>query len=197
MELNNLVFDKYSVSGLRKKVVVSSIYLAIFVVLFALSIVLFVASFMRAVNDTLNFVLVVFLILANALYVANCIILIVKTNKTIKLICEKGNITQKLKTPLKIDLNKKFSSLEILYIVYDVIIAFATIFTIIALCLNFEFGLLSNLGLMILILTFSSFNTIIILQDKEMYKFMCLKQKQENEKKLEDKGNEKGEENNN
>ena len=151
MELNNLVFDKYSVRGLRKKVVVSSIYLAIFVVLFALSIVLFVASFMRAVNDTLNFVLVVFLILANALYVANCIILIVKTNKTIKLICEKGNITQKLKTPLKIDLNKKFSSLEILYIVCDVIIAFATIFTIIALCLNFEFGLLSNLGLMILL----------------------------------------------
>ena len=56
MELNNLVFDKYSVSGLRKKVVVSSIYLAIFVVLFALSIVLFVASFMRAVNDTLSYV---------------------------------------------------------------------------------------------------------------------------------------------
>ena len=196
MELNNLVFDKYSVSGLKKKLIVYSISLTIFVVLFMLSVALFIASFMRAVNDTLNFVLVMFLILANILYIVSFIIMIVKTKKITNKVNKGETVTQKLQKPIKLDLDKKFSTLEIIFIVCDAIIALGTIFTIISLCIYFKFELLANLGLMLLIFTYSISYTILMLIEKEMYKFMCLKQKQSHEQKIEDNVENKIENNN-
>ena len=122
--------------------------------------------------------------------------MIVKTKKITNKVNKGETVTQKLQKPIKLDLDKKFSTLEIIFIVCDAIIALGTIFTIISLCIYFKFELLANLGLMLLIFTYSISYTILMLIEKEMYKFMCLKQKQSHEQKIEDNVENKIENNN-
>lgn len=160
MEINSIEYNDKSIKYLKQKIILYFVFLVLFSALFVTSVTLLVLLITNNIKEFLSYIVVIFQMLGNGLYVFTCIATILQTKKLFNRINAEGSFTVPVNPSIKVNYNKKITTMALVYLICAVVLLIATIGSIVMLCLTFSITMLAEVLFMVLILCFAVLITI-------------------------------------
>ena len=172
MELKVMEYDTTSIRYLNQKKTLNAVFLLLFTMSLVASVIVFGMLFGEDVKISI-YLITAAQIIASGIYMVTCVAIIKDCNRLLDAIVQNGTYKEEIPAPYKIDLDKKISSMALLYMLCAVVIFAATVFCIVALILTFTMTMLAEVLFTILILLFALLMSITtIIDDNRIKKIM-------------------------